>query len=149
VEAALSYHEGLFNVIQSLKSNPNIFRRRLSDDLFRELLWLMEVGAINLAVKVITMINCSANHQTPSLLEHGAFPNSLEGQRSFQSISIRHIPIDTPSYPQCLALGSPDPYDPDARALHRLAQVNPCRRGCLSLFIYLDLVMIWLDDVEI
>jgi hypothetical protein len=76
---ALNNHEDLFDIIQRLKMEPNLSRAQLAESLFGKQPGQSQAAladrecAINLAVKVMAMINCSAAHQTPSLLEHGTF----------------------------------------------------------------------------
>jgi hypothetical protein len=78
-KAALNNHEDLLNIIRCLKMNPDIARAQLADDLFGsqpEPLKVVDADqerAINMAVKAMTMTDCSANHQSPNLLEQGAF----------------------------------------------------------------------------
>jgi hypothetical protein len=77
--AALNNHEDLLDIIQRLKIGPHLSRAQLAESLFGNLPGQSQAAladrecAIHLAVKVMAMVNCSASHQTPSLLEHGAF----------------------------------------------------------------------------
>ena len=74
--AALRTHEDLFAIIETLKLEPDITRADFVAKVFRE-----DRGqspspadrerAINLAVKVMAMVNCSAPRQSSGLLEHG------------------------------------------------------------------------------
>ena len=77
--AALNSHEDLLDIIQRLKIEPNLSRAQLAEGLFGNQPGQSQAAladrecAIHLAVKVMAMVNCSASHQTPSLLEHGVF----------------------------------------------------------------------------
>lgn len=103
-KAALNNHEDLLNIIQYLRMEPNIIRAKLADDLFGNQPGPLQVvaadrdRAINLAVKVMVMINCSANHQTPSLLEHGAFQIPWKNNIAFSQFILDIFPVtDHPS----------------------------------------------------
>jgi hypothetical protein len=77
--AALKNHEDLFKIIQVLKMKPDLSRAQLAESVFGSQLGQSQAVladrecAIHLAVKVMAMVNCSASHQTPSILENGAF----------------------------------------------------------------------------
>jgi hypothetical protein len=77
--AALKNHEDLFKIILHLKMAPDLSRVQLAERVFGSQLGQPQAVladrecAIQLAVKVMAMVNCSASHQTPSILEHGAF----------------------------------------------------------------------------
>jgi hypothetical protein len=75
----LRSHEDLFAIIQALKLDPDISRAQLAHQFFgnRENTPSAadQMGAINLAVKVFVMVNCSAQGQSYSLLENG--PNQI------------------------------------------------------------------------
>lgn len=66
-------------MIQHLKSNPNISRAQLTIKLLEDRAGRNASSAadleraINLAVRIMTMVNCSAQRQCSGLLEHGAF----------------------------------------------------------------------------
>lgn len=70
-KAALTSHVDLFNIIKYLMSKPNIVRAKLAESVYGDQATPLHVGAadkepaINLAVRFMAMINCSANHQTP------------------------------------------------------------------------------------
>jgi hypothetical protein len=78
-QGALRSHEDLFEVIRALKANPDLTRAQLIEKLFAaqtpgELIAVVDrEHAINLAVRVMLMVNCSAPHQSSSLLEHGGY----------------------------------------------------------------------------
>lgn len=77
--AALKSHQDLLNIIQRLKAEPHISRTQFADVLFGNqpgpslVVASDQEQAIDLAVRVMLMVNCSASYQTPGLLEHGAF----------------------------------------------------------------------------
>ena len=75
--AALNKHEDLLNIIQQLKLQPDMTQAQLACKIFEN-----QPGrgsppladqdrAISLAVKIMTMVDCSAEHQSSALLEHG------------------------------------------------------------------------------
>ena len=74
---ALGTHEDLFDIIKQLKLEPDIARAEFVDKAFKDdtcqrLPSLADrERAINLAVKVMTMVNCSAQRQSSGLLEYG------------------------------------------------------------------------------
>ncbi|KAL9632564.1 MAG: hypothetical protein Q9164_005244 [Protoblastenia rupestris] len=74
---ALSTHEDLIEIIRKLKANPDVARAQLASIAFKDQPPSKtppledQAFAINLAVKIMTMINCSAQHQTRSLIEQG------------------------------------------------------------------------------
>jgi hypothetical protein len=74
---ALKSHDDLFRVIKFLKSEPDIPRRDLVDKLFSQTSGCMppsradQEHAVNLAVRIMFMVNCSAQQQNFGLLEHG------------------------------------------------------------------------------
>lgn len=73
----LSQHEDILRIISELKSKPTITRLELAKKLFashafpEQIPTAEEKQAINLAVKVMTMINCSMQKPSSSLLEQG------------------------------------------------------------------------------
>jgi hypothetical protein len=76
-QAALQSHENLFEVILALKANPDLTRAQLIEKLFtaqtpsKPIAVVDQEHAINLAVRVMLMVNCSAQRQSSGLLEHG------------------------------------------------------------------------------
>jgi hypothetical protein len=79
---ALGSHEDLFQIIQQMKSQPNVYRANIAQNpkseadvdgpKTRQYAQSMNRDkAINLAVKVMFMIDCSSQHHNLSLLEHG------------------------------------------------------------------------------
>jgi hypothetical protein len=76
---ALSTHDDLFQIIRQLKADPDITRTQLLHKLFPEQSdrpspsAIDQERAINLAVKIMAMVNCSAQHQSAGLLEDGTY----------------------------------------------------------------------------
>jgi hypothetical protein len=74
---AISMHKDLFEIIEKLKSNPDTPRAQLTKEIFVSSLGRSQASpadqdrALNLAVKVMVMVNCSAQRQPSELLEHG------------------------------------------------------------------------------
>jgi hypothetical protein len=80
VSPALQSHEDLFEVIKSIRSMPDHPRQQLAQKVFDNYVQRSKQPssedlehAINLAVRVMTMVNCSTQCLSPGLLEHGAF----------------------------------------------------------------------------
>ena len=86
---ALSSHDDVLDIIQQLKSDPDISRTQLRIKLLEGYAGRNAPSAldlersINLAVRAMTMINCSAQHQPLGLLEHGAFQIAWRDEVSF------------------------------------------------------------------
>lgn len=76
---ALTSHEDLFDIIRKLKATPDIPRAELAEEIFnarqnrKPPAVVDQERAINLAVRVSAMVNCSAQRQQSGLLEHGLF----------------------------------------------------------------------------
>jgi hypothetical protein len=76
---ALETHEDLLRLIRALRTKPDIPRKAFSEEWFATQPNQVPIPeedqdrAINLAVKIMVMINCSAQRQVSGLLEHGAF----------------------------------------------------------------------------
>ena len=76
---ALSTHEDLFSIIRCLKSDPGMSRAQLAEKLYPSLSGQKtpslaeQNNAIILAVRVMIMVNCSAQSQSTSLLESGSY----------------------------------------------------------------------------
>lgn len=77
---ALSTHEDLFRIIQRLRLHPHMSRGQLANGEFATVAAdrLLKPApdqhhAINLAVRVMTMVNCSAQEQSQAFLEHGNY----------------------------------------------------------------------------
>ena len=85
---ALQTHEDLLEIIRQLKLNPEITRIALANKIYGtsgEIVPPIEdqERAINLAVKVMVMVNCSAERQSSGLLEHGAYQIPWRGDNTF------------------------------------------------------------------
>lgn len=76
---ALGSHEALFEILEQLKSDPDITRSQLTCKIFvgrpdqRPSDVADQERAINLAVMAMTIINCSAQYRSFGLLEYGAY----------------------------------------------------------------------------
>jgi len=75
-QQALRSHEDLLEIIRKLKSGPHITRAEFTERMFadrpgRPPPLADQERAINLAVRVMFMINCSEQHHSSGLLEHG------------------------------------------------------------------------------
>src|SRR5271154_3664759 len=88
-QPALETHEDLCMLIRALRSNPDITRAAFAEECFanRPNRWPAPADdqdrAINLAVKVMAMVNCSAQRQASGLLEHGAFQRRWQNNVTF------------------------------------------------------------------
>jgi hypothetical protein len=72
-QSGLKSHEELFAIIRELKSNPETTRAELLEKLFPDRPARGDQErAINLAIRVMMMVNCSASRQSSALLEHGS-----------------------------------------------------------------------------
>ncbi|KAI4209117.1 MAG: hypothetical protein LQ351_007923 [Letrouitia transgressa] len=77
---ALRTHGDILIILDQLKTKPTYPRFKLRETLFQDI-WCDrplppkcdQDSAIDLAVKVMTMVNCSAASHSPSLLEHGGY----------------------------------------------------------------------------
>lgn len=78
-QPALRTHEDVISIIKILKSEPQLDRANLQDKIIanRSADTLPPAtdldGAVNLALRTMTMTNCSMQHQSLSLLEHGTY----------------------------------------------------------------------------
>ncbi|KIN03193.1 hypothetical protein OIDMADRAFT_52989 [Oidiodendron maius Zn] len=76
---ALSTHQNLFEIIQVLKAEPTRTRKQLLHKAFPNEAGQCSVSAtdqenaINLAVKIMIMVNCSAEHPSSGFIEDGTF----------------------------------------------------------------------------
>lgn len=75
---AIENHEDLFSIIRELRSDPDITRAQLAEKIFHpESSQAPSVAdqeaAISLAVRVMTMINCTGGNQCFDLVENGAY----------------------------------------------------------------------------
>jgi hypothetical protein len=63
----------LITIIEELKSNPEVTRNALLEKLYADRPARSDQErAINIAVRVMMMVNCSASRQSSVLLEHGS-----------------------------------------------------------------------------
>lgn len=104
VGPALHSHEDLFDIIILLKSNPDVTRQQLAETLNAKVLERKpsrqadRQRAINLAVKAMTMVNCSAQRQSSVLLEHAVNAVPWRGDTTFSQFITDIFPItDHPS----------------------------------------------------
>lgn len=77
-QPVLSSHEDLFEIIKTLKSEPDLPRVQLTDKLFADRSGQRPPAdrldsAVNLAIRVMVMVNCSAQRQSTGLSEYGAY----------------------------------------------------------------------------
>ena len=78
-QAALRSHEDLFELILALQANPDLTRTQLIEKVFTAqtprgpIAVVDQEHAVNLAVRVMLMVNCSAQRQSSGLLEHGGY----------------------------------------------------------------------------
>jgi hypothetical protein len=98
-QPGLKSHEELFAIIQELKSNPEVTRLELLEKLFPDRPARSDQErAVNLAVRVMMMVNCSASRQSPALLEHGTHQAPWRSDVAFsQFISDAFPKMDHPS----------------------------------------------------
>lgn len=74
---ALSSHENLLEIVTTLRSDPDVTRTQLKQKMFenptgrRKPSSIDQDRAINLAVRIMVMVSCSAQAQSSALLEHG------------------------------------------------------------------------------
>lgn len=69
---ALASYEDLFDIIKALRSNPELTKADLLEKLFDDRPTRADQKrALNLAVQVVMMINCSVSRQSSVLLEYG------------------------------------------------------------------------------
>lgn len=102
--AALNTHEDLFAIIKQLKLEPDITRAEFAAKVFRDDTCRRVPSsadrerAINLAVKVMAMVNCSAERQSSGLLEYGLSQAPWRGDVTFSQFIIDIFPMtDHPS----------------------------------------------------
>jgi hypothetical protein len=69
----LRSHEDLLEIFEELKSNPEVTRTELLEKLFIDRpVRSDQERAINIAVRVMMMVNCSTSRQSSVILEHGS-----------------------------------------------------------------------------
>lgn len=72
-DPGLRSHEDLRKIIEELKSDPYVTRQTLLESLFPDRPARSDQErAVNMAVRVLLMINCASSRQSPLLLEHGS-----------------------------------------------------------------------------
>lgn len=102
--AALSTHEDLFAIIKQLKLEPDVTRAAFAAQVFKEDTCRRlpssadRERAINLAVKVLAMVNCSAQRRSSGLLEHGLSQTPWRSDITFSQFIVDTFPMtDHPS----------------------------------------------------
>ena len=85
---ALQTHEDLLEIIRQIKLDPELTRVALATKIYGASRGSVpsvedQERAINLAVKVMVMVNCCAERQSSGLLEHGAYQIPWRGDNSF------------------------------------------------------------------
>lgn len=96
---ALSTHEDVLKIIQELKSDPDVTRSQFADRFFmhrpgrRPPHVQDQERAINLAVRAMTMINCSAQWQSYDLLEFGAYQAPWRSDDTFSQFITDVFPM--------------------------------------------------------
>ena len=99
----MSSHEDLFATVEALKSSPNITRVDLLAALQKqphgqEAQASATEHAINLAVRVMLMVNCSAQRQPTGLLERGVYRLQWRSDITFAQFVTNAFPTtDHPS----------------------------------------------------
>ncbi len=97
--AALKTHEDLFAIITKLKLEPDMTRAAFASEVFREDASRRlpssadQERAINLAVKVMAMVNCSAQRESSGLLEHGISQAPWRSDVTFSQFIINAFPM--------------------------------------------------------
>ena len=97
--AALSTHEDLFAIIKKLKLEPDITRAAFAAEVFKEDTcrrvpsFADRERAINLAVRVMAMVNCAAQRQSSGLLEHGLAQAPWRSDVTFSQFIISSFPM--------------------------------------------------------
>jgi hypothetical protein len=85
-QLSLQKCEDLFAIIRELESNLDIMRQDLLEKLFPDRpVRSDQERIVNLAVRVMMMVNCSAPRQSSALLEHGSH-GALAERRYFLPI---------------------------------------------------------------
>ena len=105
VGPALQSHDELFGVIKGIRSMPDLPREKLAQNVFvnrikrsKKPLSEDQERAIDLAVRVMTMVNCSDQRLSPGLLEHGAFQIRWPSDVTFSQFIANAFPAtDHPS----------------------------------------------------
>lgn len=109
----LKTHEDLFKIIEDLRSDPDITRSQLAERLFmqrpgqRPPHLADQERAINLAVRVMTMVNASAQCQSYGLLEYGAYQIPWRNDDTFSQFITDVFPMS--DYPSLNDVGTESP----------------------------------------
>jgi hypothetical protein len=83
-QPGLRSHEDLFAVVEELKLSPEITRMALLEKLFSDRpVRSDQERAINIAARVLMMVNCSGSRQSSALLEHGSHQVPWQNEVTF------------------------------------------------------------------
>jgi len=95
----LASHEDVVKIIEELKSNPDATRVEILERLFTDRPARSDQErAVNLAVRVMLMVNCSTSRQSSVLLEHGSGQVPWRGEIPFSEFVTSAFPkTDHPS----------------------------------------------------
>jgi hypothetical protein len=103
-EVALERHDDLLDLIRGLRTKPDITRAAFADESFsnrpnrRPPPVDDQERVINLAVKVMAMVNCAAQYEASGLLEHGTFQRRWQRDVTFsQFMNDAFLTTDHPS----------------------------------------------------
>ncbi|KAH8587049.1 hypothetical protein B0O99DRAFT_39470 [Bisporella sp. PMI_857] len=108
-QTALTTHRDLLSIMQKLRLHTTIPRAQLLDTIFAEhgrqkpVPKLDQEHALDLAIKAMLMINCSVQHRSPALLEHGAYAVPWLGTVSLSDFVTNNFP--TSDHPNINDLG--------------------------------------------
>jgi hypothetical protein len=114
---ALRGHEDIFDIIQLLKDKPKVPRSQLTNDYFFNRdggrgttpPLIDQNRAFNLAVRIMTMVNCSIESQPSGLLEFASQPVPWRSDRSLTEFLTSTFPTrDHPSLNETEGSRSPD-----------------------------------------
>jgi hypothetical protein len=76
--AALTCHEDLFRILVVLRTSPELTRAQIRNTLFADRQGVDEECAIDIAVKIMVMVNCSADLRSASgLQDRVRWPNDI------------------------------------------------------------------------
>lgn len=97
-QQALRSHEDLFQIIGKLKLEPHITRAEFVEKLFKDRRgrpppFPEKERALDLAVRAMFMINCSAQHHSCDLLEHGANKVAWRSDTTFAQFIADVFPV--------------------------------------------------------
>ncbi len=101
-KSGLTSHEDLMKIIMELKSKPEVTREEILEKLFTDRPARSDQErAINIAVRVMLMVNCSTSRQSSVLLEHGSQQVPWRGDIPFSEFITSIFPkTDHPSIDQ-------------------------------------------------